>query len=63
MAGFLVDAISGRQPDKNYSVIYYLMVAALLPNIFVSTCLEVSAIEHPCETQNIARNTNIQMFI
>lgn len=50
MAGFLVDAISGRQPDKNYSVIYYLMVAALLPNIFVSTCLEVSAIEHPCET-------------
>lgn len=43
MAGFLVDATSGHQLYKNYSVIYYLMMAALLPNVFVSTCLEVSA--------------------
>lgn len=43
MAGFLVDTISGQQLNKNYSVIYYLMVAALLPNLFVSNCLEVSA--------------------
>lgn len=42
MAGYLVDVISGHQLYKNYSVIYYLMVAALLPNIFVSNCLEVS---------------------
>lgn len=43
IAGFLVDTISGTQSNKNYSVIYYLMMAALLPNIFVSTCLEVRA--------------------
>lgn len=41
MAGFLVDTISGHQSYKNYTVIYYLMLAALLPNVFVSTCLEV----------------------
>lgn len=41
LAGFSVDLISGNQPIKNYSVIYYLMAAALLPNTLVSSCLEV----------------------
>lgn len=43
LAGFWVDSISGQQAYKNYSVIYYLMAAALLPNTMVSTCLEVSS--------------------
>lgn len=47
IAGFLVDTVSGHQSYKNYSVIYYLMMAALLPNIFVSTCLEVSVMALP----------------
>lgn len=41
LAGYLVDATSGTQAFKNYSVIYYLMAAALLPNTLVSSCLEV----------------------
>lgn len=42
MAGTLVDYISGPTISKNYTIIYYLMAAALLPNTMVSTCLEVS---------------------
>lgn len=44
MAGTLVDYISGPTIFKNYTIIYYLMAAALLPNTIVSTCLEVSLI-------------------
>lgn len=42
MAGSLVDYISGPTIFKNYTIIYYLMAAALLPNTMVSSCLEVS---------------------
>lgn len=42
LAGTWVDANSGQQAYKNYSVIYYLMLAALLPNTVVSTCIEVN---------------------
>lgn len=45
LGGFLVDANSGRQAYKNYSVIFYLMAAALLPNTLVSSCLEVNSLE------------------
>lgn len=43
IAGILVDELSGSSYMKNYSVIYFLMGAALLPDMLVSTCLEVSA--------------------
>lgn len=43
LAGFWVDANSGQQAYKSYTVIYYIMAAALLPNATVSTCLEVSS--------------------
>lgn len=46
IAGILVDGNSMHQSEKNYSVIFYLMIAALLPDIGVSTCLEV------CKTYN-----------
>lgn len=49
LAGFSVDLISGNQPIKNYSVIYYLMAAALLPNTLVSSCLEVRRTEPPSD--------------
>lgn len=42
IAGAWVDSNSDRHGYKNYTVIYYLMAAALVPNTFVSTCLEVS---------------------
>lgn len=48
MAGFWIDFISGQQAYKNYSVIYYLMAAALLPNTMVSSCLEVSDVNCIC---------------
>lgn len=41
LSGMLVDAVSGNQLYKNYSVIYFVMAAALLPDTMVSTCLEV----------------------
>lgn len=41
LGGALVDSISGQQAYKNYSVIYYIMAFALLPNTLVSNCLEV----------------------
>lgn len=41
LGGLLVDANSMHQSYKNYSVIFYLMTAALLPNTLVSSCLEV----------------------
>lgn len=41
IAGTLVDRMSGFQYFKNYSVIYFLMAAALLPDMLVSSCLEV----------------------
>lgn len=41
IAGILVDENSAFLTIKNYSVIYYLMTAALLPNMLVSSCLEV----------------------
>lgn len=42
IAGILVDSNSMYQSEKNYSVIFYLMFAALLPDMGVSSCLEVS---------------------
>lgn len=42
IAGILVDGNSMNQSEKNYSVIFYLMFAALLPDMGVSSCLEVS---------------------
>lgn len=43
LAGTFVDLNSSESTVfKNYSVIYYLMAAALLPNTMVSSCLEVS---------------------
>lgn len=46
VAGAWVDSNSDPNGFKNYTVIFYLMAAALLPNTMVSTCLEVSFIEH-----------------
>lgn len=46
VGGFLVDANSGGHAYKNYSVIFYLMAAALLPNTLVSSCLEVSSLNN-----------------
>lgn len=42
LSGTLVDLISGSTSMKNYSAIYILMAAALLPNTMVSSCLQVS---------------------
>lgn len=49
IAGSWVDYVSGQKTFKNFTVIFYLMAAALLPNTVVSTCLDVSSIEicHP----------------
>lgn len=41
IAGAWVDSNSELNGYKNYTVIFYLMAAALLPNTMVSTCLEV----------------------
>lgn len=41
IAGVLVDRMSGFKYFKDYSVIYFLMAAALLPDMLVSSCLEV----------------------
>lgn len=43
IAGIMVDEMSGFKYFKNYSVIYFLMAAALLPDMLVSGCLEVRA--------------------
>lgn len=43
IAGILVDGLSGYKYFKNYSVIYIMMAAALLPDMLVSSCLEVCA--------------------
>lgn len=48
IAGAWVDSNSGPHGHKNYSVIYYLMAVALLPNTFVSSCLEVSSMIPIC---------------
>ncbi|XP_055319817.1 major facilitator superfamily domain-containing protein 6 isoform X2 [Sitodiplosis mosellana] len=40
IAGVWVDYASGQKTYKNYTVIFYLMAAALVPNTIVSTCLE-----------------------
>lgn len=40
LAGYWVDAVSGPKAYKDYSVIYYLMAAALLPNTLVTRFLE-----------------------
>lgn len=40
LAGYLVDTVSGQKAYKNYSVIYYLMAIALLPNTLVTHFLE-----------------------
>lgn len=53
LAGYLVDAYSGGKVYKNYSVIYYLMAAALLPNTLVSSCLEVSRSKNSHEDELI----------
>lgn len=42
IAGVLVDENSAFQSIKNYTVIYYMMAAALVPDMLVSSCLEVS---------------------
>lgn len=42
LAGLWVDYASEQKTTKNYTVIFYLMAAALLPNIVVSSCLEVN---------------------
>lgn len=36
LAGYWVDSVSGPKAFKNYSVIYYLMAAALLPNTLMT---------------------------
>lgn len=40
LSGFWVDAVSGQKAYKNYSVIYYLMAIALLPNTIITNFLE-----------------------
>lgn len=42
IAGWLVDENSLHQNYKNYSVVFYLMLAAIFPDVLVSTCLNVS---------------------
>lgn len=42
VAGWLVDESSLHQNYKNYSVVFYLMLAAIFPDVIVSTCLKVS---------------------
>lgn len=46
IAGTLVDAMSESQ-FVNYSVIYFLLGAALLPDMLVSSCLEVRSTSIP----------------
>lgn len=45
LAGSLVDLFSGNKVFKNYTVIYYLMAAALLPDTLISGCLEVNKLK------------------
>lgn len=42
LAGFWVDYTSEQKTFKNFTVIFYLMATALVPNTVVSSCLEVS---------------------
>lgn len=42
IAGLLVDENSSFQSIKNYTVIYYMMATALVPDMLVSSCLEVN---------------------
>lgn len=42
IAGWLVDQSSVNQAYKDYSIVFYLMLAAIGPDALVSTCLNVS---------------------
>lgn len=44
IAGAWVDYVSDQRTYKNFTVIFYLLAAALIPNAMVSSCLEVSRI-------------------
>lgn len=43
ISGLLIDGSSEMESHKNYTVIFYLMAVALVPNMIISSCLEVSA--------------------
>lgn len=51
LSGTLVDFNSGTGSVKNYTVIFYVMAAALLPNTMVSSCLEVKMMQFRCLKQ------------
>lgn len=62
IAGILVDGLSGYKYFKNYSVIYILMAAALLPDMLVSSCLEVctESLRVPSAAHSILSNSLLQ---